>query len=204
MTWHEDAAREESCRNMEHEATALAVSSALRRLRHSERDWYVDMIFQKHARAGRIKIHDAYCFAYVDGLIHSGLVRLCRIEVGSQPYPDKMKVENNQRLRDLPVPFRAEFVGGYGDSDGRLSWDDEIRVVPVPCLEDGCPSKSVKETMLRPGSCPLEVGFTDPSRTWGHLAQDGRLARWPYGSNYIYIMEAAGYRKGLLESLLTS
>jgi hypothetical protein len=36
---------------------------------------------------------------------------------------------------------------------------------------------------------PLEIGHTDASRTWLHLVESGALARWPYGSTRLFVLE---------------
>lgn len=40
----------------------------------------------------------------------------------------------------------------------------------------------------RPRRAALEVGATAPSRTLLHLKEEGILARWPYGSDRIWLI----------------
>ncbi|MFD5435826.1 hypothetical protein ACFWJ4_27240 [Kitasatospora sp. NPDC127067] len=35
---------------------------------------------------------------------------------------------------------------------------------------------------------PLEIGYTDPSRTFSHLRAYGAVARWPYRSDHLYLL----------------
>src|SRR5690606_39295719 len=47
--------------------------------------------------------------------------------------------------------------------------------------------ESVGPVEIVPGLLPLEVGYTDGSRTLLHFAQERGVARWPYGSDTIYL-----------------
>jgi hypothetical protein len=135
----------------------------------------VDAIFQKSR--GNIDIYDAYSFAKVWAMLQSGDCFLVPIQVADTPYPDKEKEKNQKVFKTLPPPFGAEFVGGWGYSDGSFFWDDTIFV-------------DTNDKTMPPGVVPLEVGSTAAEVTYFHIIDEGGVARLPYASNIVYLFLA--------------
>ena len=134
-------------------------------------DWYPD-------------IYTAYCFAHVNAWIGTGLVLTAKVEVGEEPLPDKELEGNNAILNELPWPFEAEFTGttsSQDKDDGTFSWVEPIEFGQV--LHTGVE----KVAMMAPRGISLEVGTTHADTTLCHVLRDGGLARWPYGSIWIYL-----------------
>jgi len=100
------------------------------------------------------------------------------IEVAESPGADADARRNNSILATLPKPFRAVFFGGDGDDDGEFCWDAEIELTMTRL--DGLGNQVASRVKIDPGRAPLEVGYTMPGRTLGHLRTEGFLARWPY------------------------
>ena len=144
---------------------------------------HIDVIMQHHK--GLFDLYDAFAFIHVHTLICNGTFLVADIPVGRGPSRDKSKHINRAILGGLDGKFTAEFRGGFGDSDGFLSWRDELRVHDpnhVTAFEYLCiPARQV----------PLEVGFTSASRTLMHLTQEGAIARWPYGHDHIRVLVQA-------------
>ena len=140
---------------------------------------YVDMVFQLGGRWGKIGLVEAYCFSQVHTLIMIGAILVTRIAVQREPVADKNIVLNNVVLETLPHPFIGAFWGGLADEDGWLQWKEPIRA--TNCSTD-------ENTYTKPWRIPLEVGYTQASRTMLHIAQDRGLARWPYGQKQIWVL----------------
>jgi len=136
-------------------------------------------------------LHQVDAFACVNALVHTGAYGRVQISVGGKPRADKEREANAAMLADIHPSFIAELDMDQhcGDSDGRLYWCDEIT---VECSTGtsyydptGHPGSVMTSRRIPPGSVPLEVGSTLPSRTVVHMAMDGGVARWPYGSELI-------------------
>jgi hypothetical protein len=121
---------------------------------------------------------------------------LARIEVGEEPGPDDAIKSNNAKLVDLPKPFKASFdPGPRKEGDGLLEWETIVAFGPIQCEDHGkddkdpCPAAFMKAISRKPGSIPLEVGTTKPSRTLLHLLEPPfGVARWPYNSKDIHVL----------------
>jgi hypothetical protein len=98
--------------------------------------------------------------------------------------PDADTAGNNAILQKLHAPFSATIQGGQGDNDGYVLWDRPCEVVHA--MGAGLHLTARFET----GAFPLEVGHTEPETTLSHLAGDGGVARWPYGSTHITLLRA--------------
>ncbi len=84
----------------------------------------------------------------------------------------------NQRLRRIVAPFQAEFWGGTQDEDGVVRATEQITLA----ADDGV-------LVFEPNATfPLEVGTTSGAKTLVQLRMFGRLARWPYGCDAIYLL----------------
>jgi hypothetical protein len=133
---------------------------------HSDR-WtpsYRAMVMQYH-RKPRYDFGDAYVFGMIHGYLHLGELQLVESRVGAIPVADARIEENNRLLKGLSGPLQAEFTGGLADCDGRVT------------------VKGSKEDWV-----PLEVGDTDAATTFKHLLFHGGVARWPYGSDTMFII----------------
>lgn len=139
----------------------------------------LDSIHQRSAHLEHT-IYDAYAFCQMRILVASSDVLRFTIDVGCEPSSDCQIDLNNAALSDLPVPFTAVFrpeAGRGAKSDGHLKWDKKIMAFAY----DGT------GIQVDPISVPLEVGTTLASRTLVHVYQDRGVARWPYGSDKIYV-----------------
>ena len=134
-------------------------SKLCRRMSAGEFAPHVDIVTQRWS--GSYDLYDAYAFGQVYASLLDGDVTLTPINLDAEPAADAKDGLNNERLAGLPAPFAAHFVGGGGDDDGVLSWDEE--------------------------RAPLEVGYTRPLTTLLHL-HHGSLARWPYGHTRIWLL----------------
>lgn len=136
---------------------------------------YVDSICQPYRG---LTPEQVFMFTRVHGLIAQGRLASVPIAVCAQPSPDRARGVNASKLAELPHPFRAEVdmeqtVDHHGD--GLLVWGDSITVVDNPL------------TRLEPGDASLEIGSCPASRVWQYLAEVGKVARWAYGSDRIYL-----------------
>lgn len=108
--------------------------------------------------------------AKVDAFVRAGDVRAVLIPVGMTPSRDRHREGNGRKLTEgLPSEFTASVYDGTDhDGDGLLGWGPGT-------LSSWCTS------------APLEIGYTDASRTVLHLLESGRVARWPYGSEDVWL-----------------
>jgi hypothetical protein len=134
---------------------------------------YIDIMIQKGIDT-HYDIYDAWVFAQIHCMSKTGDLQILRVDLGHSPAGDKAVVQNNAALAALPSPFRGDFKGGQRDSDGDVTWDE-------PILVNG--------DRWEPGQAPLEVGTTRCATTWLHLCRYRWLARWPYGSTDVYVMQ---------------
>jgi hypothetical protein len=146
-------------------------------------DSAVDSVVQKHSSP--YDVYDAYCMLQFHARAVGRQMVFHVAPVGRTPVADRLRDENNLRLKGLPAPFAATFHGGTADSDGILRWDEPIAFQFFSDDEDD-------RIVLPPraGGVPLEVGVTKGSRTILHLVEGRGLARWPYEHDccYIYAM----------------
>jgi len=144
---------------------------------------FIDAVFQKPEDGP--DIYDAYVFSQVVGRMALKELALLVISVGETPRKDREVEANNAILSRLAFPFVASFVGETkGDDDGYLAWA-EPTLFGVESEDDPTGGETV---VIQPARVPLEVGTTRSSRTFTHLAENGGIARWPYGSDYIHVL----------------
>lgn len=98
------------------------------------------------------------------------------IELPGKPHRDRLKIENNQVLSQIPQPFKAQFAGGAGENDGLLEWNINDPLSP----QDEISKRSH-------GSYSLEVGTCSIWRLWHHTVHGGGWVRWCYGSRFLYL-----------------
>lgn len=136
--------------------------------------WFLDFVVQRPK--GELDIYDAYCISSLHKQWVEEEFSIVRILVGKKPAPDRDRERNRQMLSVLPSPFKTS-VEPDARGDGTLSWSESIRTT----LE-------TTSRMVPPGSVPIEIGSTESSRSWLHmLERDQGLARWPYGSEEIFL-----------------
>lgn len=141
---------------------------------------YVDSLVQKWSRY-EYDIYDAYAFAQCHAALRVGSVLHATVRVAAGPRADKQVSENNRMLKQLPAPFFAQFRGNNQDDDGFLAWHE-------PVLFHRMHAAGQDElTPIPPSTLPLEIGYTDASRTLLHFAQERGVARWPYGSDTLHL-----------------
>lgn len=204
MTVHEDAA-EALLQDILRDEKATNAMLKLRN-RHTQgemdeggiyRTGYADSLGSSARYApSKWPLYQHAAFAQIHALIGTGDVAYTSISTGGRPGPDADRVGNASKLQDTMTPFRAELdMTQHGaDSDGVLSWDQPLKIsqstgahfYPSPC-RTGEYALLTSPTVLDAGSAPLEVGDSWPSRTLLHLWEDGAVARWPYGSELIWL-----------------
>ncbi|MFE2973405.1 hypothetical protein [Streptomyces sp. NPDC059258] len=135
-------------------------------------------------------------FIKLHAMIGAGIVSYTCISTGGTPGPDADRVGNAAKLAKTHERFRAELDMDQNgaDADGNLSWSGELKLsrptgnffYPSTCRN--APQSILNyPTKMREGTAPLEVGDSWPSRTLMHLYQYGAVARWPYGSELIWL-----------------
>lgn len=124
-------------------------------------------------------------YSRVHYLIASGKVGKLTIPVDATPSRDADREGNQRKLTEgLPSEFTAEVYGGNShDGDAHLAWPEDSA---MPWI-DGYGNESERPLCDWTNSAPLEIGHTDASRTFLHLIEGGIVARWPYGSDDIWL-----------------
>jgi hypothetical protein len=140
-------------------------------------------------------------FVQLHALVGSGEVTYTCISTGGTPGPDADRAGNAAILAKTHPRFKAslDMDQNGADSDGTLEWKDPLKVsrptgdffYPSSC-ENAEQSILTFPTWVNPASAPLEVGDSWPSRTLMHLYQYGRVARWPYSSELIWLFLKPG------------
>lgn len=135
-------------------------------------------------------------FAQIHSLIGAGDIAYTYISTGGTPGPDSDRVGNARKLEGTLEPFQAklDMHQNGADSDGVIWWGEPLKIsrstgahfYPSACRKEAY-SLVTFPTMRESGSAPLEVGDSWPSRTLLHLWEEGAVARWPYGSELIWL-----------------
>ena len=193
-TFHEAAAADlfEAMSQDPHDAALLAQVHA--RLDTRFPDWLMDLIGQTLQSPASWPQAQVAAFTDVVHRLSQGRVARRRIPLGHTPGSDSDRTGNAERLLSLPAPFvaRLSMTQNGADSDGALEWDSPVtawRSTTAQILNAHALHSAIHAPFdLRPWSVPLEVGYTLPSRTWAHLAVEGAVARWPYGSKEIHLL----------------
>lgn len=125
-------------------------------------------------------IYDAYCMSQIWTWLQSGWLGHAQINVRAVPKADADRDANQKVLtKELAGQFR--FVSPDHTGDGDLRW-----VVPIQL------AKTVESTTtfvtVGPAAVALEIGFARSERTYGHLATEMGLARWPYDSQHVLLL----------------
>lgn len=137
---------------------------------------YNDLFNQYHSHGGGHGGPKERCF--VIGVFHTILeedgANISAIHVGETPSADKREKENQEKLENIEE-FGFEVDTWFGSED----FDGYIRMGDSDYPHDDYFSKV--------GEVRLEVGSSSPFTLAFHLGQTGSFARWPYGSNFVYI-----------------
>ncbi len=107
--------------------------------------------------------------------------------VGGSPVKDRGVELNNTLLAKACGPFTAEFWGGYGYTDGNVT--------------------AAKSSIFKGRSFPLQVGAVSPGQLMFNLLRHGCFARWPYGSECVYVFQPPTYHSepfNILRDLIKS
>lgn len=164
---------------------------------HGFPEGHADALGQVHrSEPARWPMEQVAAFAYVHaGFVAGsyGAVVLGGPQTRGGPGRDRDREYNASKLASLYGPFSAvvDLDQHNADDDGTLSWNEPIkcdRSTDVSFL-DPCPGAGMRRLIMpvavAPRSVPLEIGSSSPSRTMWHLIQDGAVARWPYGADFI-------------------
>ena len=146
----------------------------------------VDSLLQKFERFP-YDIYDAYCYAKLHHLLLTEKIASALVYKGATPRGDKeIEYHNFILAKREDSHFFGEFWGGLADDDGYFSWDVPLNfeVKKGSLTDDKIERKSV---IIEPRRLPLEVGYTAGSTTILHLFSSGGVARWPYGSEDIFL-----------------
>jgi hypothetical protein len=94
-------------------------------------------------------------------------------------------------LRGLQPQFEAVFLGGAGDHDGSFTWHDHLHLGGNINVDGRLVAGP--EHVIRASSIALEVGTQSASKTVFMLKQSGAFARWPYGSEDVWVFANMPY-----------
>ena len=160
--------------------------------------WYVNVIMQ-NSRATADPA-DILAFAEVHGLIALTKVWTCELIVHYDPFADNQIEENNHVLKHhLPEIFEGEFIpekGRSANSDGYIKAKTDFTVTDAWSANEQVKSRSAKTKVFS-----LEVGYTKSVTTYRHLMESGCVARWPYGSKKIYLLDMFEYNLEMKSNL---
>jgi hypothetical protein len=143
---------------------------------------HADVVFQKWERFS-IDLYDVYPFIMVHCDLMLANIVCATIEIGEAPHADKHIAENNAILHKLWDPFCGEFWGGTQDEDGYIKVRRPIEFDMI--------NRETNERFAEKfsGRFCLEVGYISAAKTLFYLMTQGRIARWPYGSKEIYLLQ---------------
>jgi hypothetical protein len=201
MTLHERAAEATVIRMLaagggETETLSAAVRSVADGIVSPETVDVMGRPFRSGARLESWPLAQLWCIGYAHASINGGAIGRIEITVPGGPggpERDREREANQAMLASLPHPFTAEVdLHQHGaDCDGNLSWSEPVFIAqatpPPGYREKATPKYVCRDVVVRPGTVPLEVGSTTPSRTLMHLIESGGVARWPYGSATVHL-----------------
>lgn len=122
----------------------------------------------------------------------NGEIAVTQLPVGTQPHRDAARAENAaalealQRIGDGDL-FRAKVnqTQRHAEGDGTLHW---TRRIILGARSPEHPREEIVAVVNGPGDAPLEIGSSNASTTFMHLAGGGNLARWAYGSDNVVLI----------------
>ncbi|MEU8220796.1 hypothetical protein AB0C47_34185 [Micromonospora taraxaci] len=134
---------------------------------------------------------------YLLRLYTAGELVFLGVPAGGKPAKDAERTKNQETLHNgLPSGIAAcvdqeQHAAGF---DGHVHldtpWQFEQLVVENP-FRSKWRTGTIALGPLEPRPIPLEIGYTDPSRTFTHLRDHGMVARWPYGSDSMFVLALA-------------
>jgi len=124
------------------------------------------------------------------------------LPIGAEPRRDSEREANHAALhtaceRIASGCFASSYVDcdQYHGADGYIIWDTAHEWAPNPCCgsEVAFPTRNSGHDMVY---APLEIGTCHPGVLWlRYWDNDGVVARWPYGSQWVYVFGAFGYSR---------
>lgn len=151
---------------------------------------WVDWVFQ-NGWSGHIDIVDAWCFSEFWTMLHTRQLRVFFVTVGTTPANDNEVEANQERLRAVQPPFRAEFYYSRSDEDGHIEWSEPVGAKEFLVPDVTRPEMDKFDAIVEAGSAPLEVGLQGSAKTIQNLKANGVLARWPYGLDQIVVVRVS-------------
>lgn len=163
--------------------------------------WYVEIIMQNYRAT--TDPADILAFVHVHCYIVAGKVWTCELEVHHEPFGDSEIDQNNRILKNhLPDIFTGEFIpekGRGARSDGYIEAKSDFTVTDAWSINEQTTSRLAATRIF-----PLEVGYTKSYTTYRHLVENGSVARWPYGSKKIYLLDMHEHHMEMKKVLLPS
>ena len=147
-------------------------------MRLPEVAWLADAIGQMQQWTDE----ELLAWAHVYALVNTGRVRAFNARVGVGPFADRARELNAASLGGVEAPYVAhlDMEQNAADSDGHFEWVTAVRV--------GEGSTSYVQEPI--GRIQLEVGYSNPSTTYWHLATGRAVARWPYDCPNVVVLIA--------------
>ncbi len=143
---------------------------------------YQGVICQQWARYD-YDIYEAFAFSQVHYMMCCADIVMARVKIGVTPCKDReIGLMNDLLGKNLWEPFSAKFWGGTQDEDGVFKIEKPIEFDMAHWKTHEQVIKAVS------GDFPLEVGYTSGMKTLHTLRTRGRLARWPYDDEMIYLL----------------
>lgn len=191
-TMHEAGAEKLARRWLGDPNGALVLHKAHRGVTRYWEHGYVAALGQKDSRAGDWQLGQIASFGALHVDIQAGAIGIVKVRAGGEPRRDSAREANAAHLADLPEPFAGEVYMDQhnGDSDGKLSWTEPVTIdVSTQATWEDCEGVHplLAPVTVRSGWIPLEIGTTQASRTLLHVREEGGVARWPYGSDWIWV-----------------
>lgn len=194
-TVHEDGARKALRSWIRNPEGSKALADFEERLQAGEFDaWFIDTVGQDYRyHASKWDMEQVLMLMVVHMDIIGGKVGLVDVCLWDGPSRDTDREGNQAGLDLLPDPFVGRVdEAQYGtDSDGWLEWSEPIRVEVATGRTttgpNGRPAPILVTVMVRPQRVPIEIGYTQPSRTLAHIREGFGVARWPYSHEKVRI-----------------
>lgn len=130
------------------------------------------------------EIEEYHSFAQLWQHLWEGDLIATRVRVGKGPLKDKFVADNADALAGVTwVYWEVEVRNGTGDDDGFINLKSPLVFVDFLTPQN----QYVHEVDIV--SFPLEIGYQTWSKTLINLRMLGRLARWPYGSEHVWLFK---------------
>lgn len=134
---------------------------------------------------------------YLLRLLLAGALDVCLLDVDAAPGLDVARIDNQAALdRSLPPWCRASVDQEQrnADFDGTLQIAPDtpvhgLRINRWPWFGGSVPHHKQLRHLTAP--IPLEIGYSNPTRTLVHLCQFTAVARWPRDRSHVVLLSAA-------------